>query len=97
MFGVVKLTYNKYIVVPTEWIKEFDIPRSINNGVKNKKLFTIFYSHEKNKKPEYHMDVSPWYDFARNIDQKTDACYLAAIDRIYGKSRMIQYCQYCAY
>lgn len=93
MYAVLKLVeINKYIVVATTWVRNFDAVRLINSGIKYGKEFVVFYSYDKNKEPIFHGHVSPLSDFEKNLSQRIDACYLATIDRIYGK--IVQYFSY---
>lgn len=69
----------KRILVPVKWIKEIDYERVFNHGVNPSDDFTIFFSPQPEKKPNFDAPVLDVFS------PDEDACYEARVFRGFGK------------
>lgn len=88
MHIVIKISTHKRIVVAERWVKGFSKQRLLNYGVNTQKRYTVFYSTDQLREPNFQTNLSPWQDFINNCEDNVDACYIGTIECTFGMCRL---------
>lgn len=82
MYAVVTLEINKKnIVVPIQWINNFNLSNAANNGVNSSIPLTVFYIDNFDANPNFLLPLETVFD------KKEPKCYKVRLKKVFGMYR----------
>lgn len=76
--AAILIASKKVVTIKTEWIKDFDMVKSLNNGLKSANAHIVFYGPIE-AEPDFSKSI------AADFDEKKSALYVANICKFFGK------------
>lgn len=75
---------NQQILVPLNWVRNFNLQSFLNYGPVAKQTQLVFYSNDKARAPNFDLPPSNPNAFWYNLDNGYDACYNGRVESIFG-------------